>query len=457
MPACQRPEPAPKKSAKKHPPTEQVSVVRNQDPRQDPRPQDDRPNLLLISLDTVRADALGSYGATNGGTPTLDRFAAEGTRMAQSWAQAPSTTPTHSSLFTGAYVYEHGALGHDQRLSSSWTTLAEHLSGQGYRTFALTSSAKFREGTGFDQGFHTYEVNNHDKFTDRSAHVVERLGEELVRDADRPSFGFVHLMDAHAPYDPPSPWRERYLDGPSSVPPKRTVRFIRRHQKSPKRVTPEQRADLRRLYDGGVAFVDHRVSQIRELITASPRPTLVVIVSDHGEAFGENGYLGHSSVLWEEVLQVPWILWGPGIPAGQVVDSPVSTVDVMPTLAALAGAPLIRPVSGRDLSAAIRTGTPIPRRDIIVQSTQRWGVIRQTDTGLVKLVIRNASGRASVHELDDDAVREGKDTTTDPTLLASLQATLAGHDLRQASTHSEMRTDLSAEELEQLRLLGYLD
>ncbi len=129
----------------------------------------------------------------------------------------------------------------------------------------------------------------------------------------------------------------------------------------------------------------------------------------------------------------------------------------MPTLAALAGAPLIRPVSGRDLSAAIRTGTPIPRRDIIVQSTQRWGVIRQTDTGLVKLVIRNASGRASVHELDDDAVREGKDTTTDPTLLASLQATLAGQDLRQASIHSEMRTDLSAEELEQLRLLGYLD
>jgi arylsulfatase A-like enzyme len=421
------------------------------------RADDDRPNVILVSMDTTRADALGAYGAPAGRTPALDALAAEGTVFTRSWSQAPSTTATHASLFTGARIYEHGVMGHTQRLPGAWTTLAEHFLAEGYRTFALTSSARFRLGMRLHQGFHVYERFRHAAFADRSERLIERLEEELAHSEERPAFGFVHLMDPHAPYDSPEPWGSRYLEGELQFQPKKSVQLIRANRNDPGRLGARKLAQLQALYDGGISHTDDHLRRIRALIESSSRPTLLVVTADHGEAFAENGYLGHSSVLWEEVTRVPLVFWGPEVPAGARQAFPVVSADVMPTVAALAGVPLHHEVTGRDLSAVVRTGEAPEARDLVIQANHRWGVVRATETAVHKLIIDSATGEMVVHRADDPDRRESAAVVDDPGLRDSMLQAVQGQDLSRPSQRSELRTDIDEEELKQLQALGYLD
>jgi choline-sulfatase len=302
-------------------------------------------NLLLVTLDTVRADHLGSYGDREAETPVLDRLAAQGIRFQRVTSTVPLTLPSHTSLMTGLLPPHHGVRNNGVRsLRAEASTLAEVMSGAGYRTGAFVGAFVLDHQFGLDRGFQTYDdaierppgagwLLEAERTADQ---VVDHALSWLRTDDARPFFLWVHLYDAHAPYTPPSPYRERHAD---------------------------------HLYDGEIAFDDAQVGRLLAAIAESGRSerTLVAIAADHGESLGEHGELTHGLLLYEPVLAVPWIIRGSGLPS-RVVTSGVSLVDVAPTLAGLldlrwptkAGVVL----DGRDLSAAIKAGTEPPPVDL---------------------------------------------------------------------------------------------
>ena len=274
--------------------------------------------ILLVSVDTLRADALGSYGGDPDTAPHMDRLAREGTRFARTVAPSPHTLPSHATLLTGLHPLEHGALVNSRSpLPDSVTTLAERLRAAGWRTGAVVSSAVLHRRWGLDQGFEDYR--------DDFFSTLRGLGDaRLVAEADAAAttnvarawlreqagaerrFLWVHYMDPHAPYAPPAPFRTRFPASP---------------------------------YLGEVAFVDQQLGVLLEELrsTAGAGGTLVVLTSDHGESLGAHGEQTHGHFLYDEVLRIPLILRGPGIPAGRVVEAPVGLEEVAPTLLARAG------------------------------------------------------------------------------------------------------------------------
>ncbi|MDP6933483.1 MAG: sulfatase, partial [Myxococcota bacterium] len=303
------------------------------------------PNVLLVSLDTLRADHLASYGYERDTSPTLSRFAAEGAQFEQAYSQTSSTDGSHASLFTGLYLSEHGKFSHRQRLGWRELTLAEHFDDHGYRTFAIATSVKFVEQSGFDQGFDDYDRIQGVTKNKRSAAALELLDERMAQD-EEPWMGFLHLFDVHAPYAAPEPWRSKWQPVSDLVEPEATSRFIRRNHFNEDKVTPPVQKHLEGLYDGQISYLDQYLAQLRQTLEAQSqkpgaRSTLLVLTSDHGEAFMEHDFLGHGEVLYEETVRVPLLVWWPGkVPAGRRIDTPTQGVDVFPTLAELVGIPL---------------------------------------------------------------------------------------------------------------------
>ena len=291
-------------------------------------------NLLLVTLDTVRADHVGVWGYGPAETPNLDRLAAQGVRFAEAEAVAPLTLPSHATILSGLLPPRHGlrnnGLGCFPRAPP---TLATNLAGAGYRTGAFVSAFVLDHRYGLDRGFQIYDDDvPRDSVAGLDARrsgnlTVDRALAWLDRQGSGPFFLWVHLYDAHAPYAPPEPFATRFAAAP---------------------------------YDGGVAEDDLQLGRLltdleRRGLTAT---TVVAVAADHGEELGEHGELTHGLLLYEPSLHVPLIVRAPGLlPAGSVVTTPVSLVDVAPTLAGLLGRPLEEPdgrrPDGRDLSAVI--------------------------------------------------------------------------------------------------------
>ncbi len=280
--------------------------------------------LLLVSIDTCRADRIGCYGGAVE-TATLDALAARGVRFADVSAPTPLTAPSHASLLTGLYPDRHGVRDNGAaRLPAEAQTLAEILAGHGWHTGAFVSAFPLDRRFGLDQGFAEYD----DRLTGSAAREdgLDRTGRdaasrlfydereasavadaalpwlEEARRGERPWFAWVHFFDPHAAYRPPARFALRY--GPDS-------------------------------YEGEIAYVDE---QIARLLAAAPGGDVTVaVVADHGEALGEHGEASHGLFVYEGVIRVPWILAGPGVPAARTVEAPASLVDVAPTLLELLG------------------------------------------------------------------------------------------------------------------------
>lgn len=304
-------------------------------------------NVLLVTLDTVRADRLGCYGYAEAETPWLDRLAQEGIRFEQASAQVPLTLPSHASLLSGLLPPHHGLRNNGAGAFPEGTaTLATMLSGAGYRTGAFLGAFVLDRRFGLGRGFQTY-----DDEIERApgANVVleaERPGREVVDRAlawmgqesgKQPFFLWVHLYDAHAPYVPPSPQRERHPGRP---------------------------------YDGEIATVDEQLGRLLQELERRglADSTVVAVAADHGEALGEHGEQTHGLLLYEPTLRVPLLMRAPGLPAGKAIQTPVSLVDVGPTLAGMVGKSLPGTLDGRDLSAVLRKGEEPPPSDVYAES-----------------------------------------------------------------------------------------
>ncbi len=327
-----------------------------------------RPNIVLVTIDALRADHVSAYGYSRMTTPAIDAFARTAVRFDQAIAQAPYTKASIASLMTGVYPSTHKTVtatvpfgdamtGRPRTrplttdvLPASATTLAEALQGAGYRTFGFTTNPFLLEAFGFAQGFEQFRFFPGGDFA--SADQVVDAATEAIRAADRlrPVFLWVHLMEPHSPYVPPA-WTA------GTFKPSGPAEPIARDVPIPDWLlpgTPRDRRAYVSAYDNEIAAADVAVDTlIREFSTLrSSRPSVVVLTSDHGEQFLEHHGWEHSTNLHDELIHVPLIIKAPGVAPG-AVSAQVQLVAVYPTLLEYAGADPT-PVAGRSLAGVLR-------------------------------------------------------------------------------------------------------
>lgn len=304
------------------------------------KPSRKRPNVLLISMDTLRADHLGCYGYSRDTSPYIDHIADEGVRFNWAISQAPYTLSSHMSLLTSLYPSFHKVNKlENNRLNPKITTLAEVLYNEGYRTWAITGGGQTSHSYGFAQGFETYI-----QYTSRE-HDVENKVEEttnFLRGEDDTSFFiFFHSYKTHAPYIPAPPYDKKFdpdYQGDITA----DLDTIDAINNGDIEISPEDLNHIISLYDGEIREADSAlVPLFRHLKRKGlEENTLVIFTSDHGEEFGEHGDVArHSRTLFDELIRVPLIFRLPGVlPAGKVIEDQVQSIDILPTILDLVGA-----------------------------------------------------------------------------------------------------------------------
>jgi choline-sulfatase len=295
---------------------------------QEPEPV---PSVLIITMDTTRADHLGCYGAEDAATPNLDRLATRGVLFENAISPAPLTLPSHASIFSGLVPRRHGARDNlNFTVDPGVPLLADRLSRAGWSTGAWVGSVVLDRSAGLARGFSIYDdtvrIGERTAFDykERAAsQVVDAVLEDLP-DIKPPFFLWVHLFDPHLPYVPPQPYRSRFKDSP---------------------------------YDGEIAFMDHEIGRLLAAVEAKAGPLVVAVAGDHGESLGEHGEDSHGVFIYQSTQHVPLILAGHGVPAGRKVAERVGLVDLAPTLLELLDLPPLPGADGRSTTSLFR-GSP---------------------------------------------------------------------------------------------------
>ncbi len=325
-----------------------------------PAGQADAPNVIVIVVDTLRADHLSSHGYERDTSPFMDSLADAGVRFENAISPSSWTQPSHASMLTGRYTYEHQA--ETQPLDDTFPTIGEAMQAQGYRTGAFSANTLFfTRRQGFGRGFLHFEDNYQsvpDSFLNSSLYgfifdfyglrkalkyegvPMRRYASDINRstlnwidkDRDKPFFAFMNYFDVHDPYTPPEPYRSRYASVPN--PGGLINGFMERYSPS---LTAEQIQTEIDAYDGSISYVDDQLKNFFSELEQRGllENTIVIITSDHGESLGEHGLLQHSASLYLDEIHVPLIVWGAGVPAAKVIDTPVTLTALPATILAL--------------------------------------------------------------------------------------------------------------------------
>ena len=392
-------------------------------------------NVLIISIDTLRGDALGSYGG-RAATPRLDALAASGARFTFAHAHAVVTLPSHTSLFTGLYPYQHGVRDNNgYRVRAGEATLAARLKALGFATGAFVGAFPLDQRFGLNQGFDVYDDRLPESGPTIDFALPERRADQVVGAAtawigqqQTPWFSWVHVFDPHAPYRPPPPFDTQYAGDP---------------------------------YAGEVAWTDAALAPLFDQLRTLSRPTLVIVTADHGESLGEHGELTHGIFAYDATLRVPLII-AEIFPAdaaasaaarGRTIDSPVRHVDIVPTVLDAVGAPADAALAGTSLLDVITTGRGETRPSYFEAMTANlsrgWAPLRGVLVDRDKYI--------------DLPIAERYDLTADP----SEQRNLASSDAARTQVlFNTLRTfdtappgqpgEESSAVLERLRALGYI-
>ncbi len=329
------------------------------------------PDIVLVVLDTVRASSLSLYGHDRPTSPGLERLAAESVVFDQARAPAPWTLPSHASMFTGLAPHEHGATHAHKELDRRHTTLAEHLAEAGYETAAFVANPTAGRGLGLGQGFEFMREFWDEPQPDAGARAINESVQGWLdhEDPDRPHFLFLNYFEAHAPYEPPSEHERLFL--PDELPIEaRSRAFTYVEWFGGQAVTPQQLRVAEALYEAEIHYLDQRLSELVEHLRQTGRleRTLLLVTSDHGEHFGEQGRVGHQFSLHEPVLAVPLLARPPGGVRGERRADPVSLTDLFPTLLEAAGQlpqggrTLLGPHRGQEHLAEYRRPLPYLQR-----------------------------------------------------------------------------------------------
>jgi len=389
-------------------------------------------NVLLVTIDTVRADHVGAYGDPTAETPNLDRLARSGVRFDQAISAVPLTLPSHATILSGLLPPHHGLRNNGAgRFPASRETLATRLSAEGYRTGAFVGSYVLDHRFGLARGFDSYDDEIPRDPSAAGALEAERPGREVVdralawlaKEKGRPFFAWVHLYDAHAPYDPPEPFRSRHRD---------------------------------HLYDGEVASVDAQVGRLLDWLAQNgeEKNTVVAVAADHGESLGEHGELTHGFFVYEPTLRVPLIVRGPGLSSGRIVATPVGLVDLAPTLSGLAGKPLAIAGDGRDLSADLLRGVEPAAADLYSETEYPrifgWSGLSALRRKSLKYI---EAPRPEIYDLARDP-RETRSLAEASAPRADLAAAIAA--FRRDTAVPEKPGEIDRESAAKLASLGYI-
>ena len=397
-----------------------------------------RPNILLITLDTTRADFLGCYGHASVRTPALDAFAAEGVRFTRAYCNVPLTLPSHATIMTGLYPPEHGSrVNGINAISKAVPTLAETLAARGYDTSAFVAAVVLDEQFGLARGFNVYDgydVHGEIDPRDEMALIRYRRGDKVADAAlawlkgreRKPFFCWIHFFDPHRPY---------YLDEPLDPP------------------------HPIRAYEREIAFMDRQVARLLDVLGDQGllKTTVVVAMGDHGEALGEHGEDEHGLLLYDEVMHVPLIVRLPGARAGgRVSDATVSTVDLVPTLLDLVHAKAPAGASGRSFVPAL-LGKPYAEAPVFFEtefpsSEYGWSPLQGILHGNMKYI---RAPREELYDLSADPAETNSLAAHEAAGLDELRDLLA--EMEEAMT---VRTGAGVELDETARLalasLGYV-
>lgn len=357
-------------------------------PREEPVPtvtaaetaaaEEDRPSVLLLVADTLRADRLPIYGFAWGKTPTLDRLAAKAVVFERAVAASAATVPSHASLFTSRFVRQHsvGYSNGDTRLADE-ETLAEHFRKAGYETAGFISNVMLNTFTGLDRGFELYDDRlpkrelNRPLFFERDAPQTTRRAIRWLRQAgDAPVFLLVHYQDPHGPYTPPKAALRAIRAPKSGDEPALAVNETQSGYEGIPAYQALEGLDRPSQYEsryvGEILFMDRWLKKLLRAFEAH-RPGaghIVLFTSDHGESFGEEDHwFSHGHTSMPDLAHVPFLLRAPGLAPGRF-DTPVSHVDVMPTLLELAGLPVPDDAAGIALGPYLRDGRDLPEREL---------------------------------------------------------------------------------------------
>jgi hypothetical protein len=301
-------------------------------------------NVVLISIDSLRADRLGCYGEAHDTSPTIDRLAREGVRFANATSPTSWTLPSHMSMLTGRYLLSHGVISETDRLNQSVPTLAEALRASGLATGGVVSTLFLHPRYGFARGFDYYDdssisgITNFDLLRAEPAPEVTRLAINWLRQQqNRRFFLFLHFWDVHMDYIPPSPYDQMFDPGYRGSIDGSNFRY---NPAVNPRMAQRDLDHVLALYDGEIRWVDDHIAKVLAALDEMGvgDRTAVIVTADHGDEFFEHGGKGHGRTLYREVVHVPLIMRIPGVTPGKVVRMPVSLVDIMPTVLDLVGA-----------------------------------------------------------------------------------------------------------------------
>lgn len=427
--------------------------------------------VILVDIDTLRADHLGIYGYSRATSPSLDAFARGGVRFSWAFSQAPYTLPSQTSILTSLYPSSHLVLHDADRLAPERVTLAERFARAGFTTGAFVDGGYLKSHFGLDQGFATYFDTNGGGVREAEPRIREWLGQHR----EERFFLFLHTYDVHSPYTPPAPYRERFArlvapPAPGFEPTSEALEAIRLSQYSaaPIRLAENDLRYAEALYDAEIAYVDawfgRLLASLAELGLADS--TIVAVVSDHGEEFAEHGSVLHEK-LYSTVTHVPMLLAGAGLPRDREVSEVVETIDLAPTLLDLAGVAVESEptglasagMEGESLRGRIEGGAVASGEEAIaVVESPFFGVQRAWVDATHHLIVSLASGRAELYRYRDDRSEQRDVSTTEPEELRRLLGRLRrwGRDRPVAPLLDHEKVTLPAEVEASLRALGYL-
>ena len=443
------------------------------------------PSFILINVDTLRADYLGCYGFEGDVSPNIDALASEAFRFDNSFVQSPWTKPSVASLFTSLYPQVHQLTNHEGRywgettgqmktgvLAGEAVTLAEVLQAQGYETAAFVSNPWLVSTYGFAQGFDFYDDHivglaiPADRLTSNARAWIE------TRSGNAPFFLYIHLMDVHAPYAYYAPRedfdslagqnrREERVLSEQEVPYKRWNNI----EKKPQWATEEMRHTLsywKTRYASGVRAMDRRLGPFFDFLRR--RETLdrayFLLTSDHGEELFEHGDWSHGQNLYDHQLRIPLLIRPPGglREAGRVEDI-VESVDVMPTILALAGAPAESRAQGRDVSSVFEGTTDPGEAATYATATQRHPGLYSIRTRNHKLLFGLDTGELQLYDLARDPAEQLNLGGSQPEITERLRNQLLAH-IAESTAEGTLEAEpapIPQDILDKLRSLGYVN
>jgi arylsulfatase A-like enzyme/Tfp pilus assembly protein PilF len=394
-------------------------------------------NLVLITIDTLRPDRLGSHGASNVETPNLDRLARSGVLFENAVAQAPLTAPSHASMFTGQNPTVHKVRDTGGFvLPESSPALAQILQNQGWDTAAFVGAAVLKKSFGFNRGFAVYDDQMQkpeaggaaSEFPERRAgEVVDRAIGWLNGQSGKPFFLWVHVFDPHSPYDPPPPFREKYSG---------------------------------RSYDGEIAYTDQQLGRLLEAVRrkSPPENTLIAVLSDHGESLSDHGEYTHGVFLYDSTLRIAFMIAGPGVPAGQRLKVQARSIDLLPTILDLMGSRAPEGVQGVSLAHAL-SGRQQPEtysysETLFPKINMGWAELRGIRTSRWKYV---QAPKPELYDLVQDPGETKNVIAAQPDVARELEAKLSEAAGSGSGQNPEKVTTAVVDQrtMQQLKSLGY--